>query len=121
MVCSPFSFEQMKTRRSVRANNGQRSCLIGASYCSAPNIMDDLPYLGPMPGNVDILAHFTKRIGAPNTVQNMDPGKFSIFDTYNVVNMLVEDNGLAPCYLFRLGFLSNSVCKILPLALIAMC
>ncbi|TKY50150.1 hypothetical protein E2542_SST27605 [Spatholobus suberectus] len=79
--------------------------------------MDDVPYLGLMPSNVDILVHFTKRSGAPNTIRNVDPNKFSIFDAHNAVNELAEDNdnGLAPCYPFGLGFLSSNVGKILPL------
>ncbi|TKY47585.1 hypothetical protein E2542_SST29645 [Spatholobus suberectus] len=69
------------------------------------NTMDADDYLGPQPGNVDSLVHFTEKSNEPN--KNVDLDKFGIFDTHDVVNELVEDNGLAPCYPFALGFLSN--------------
>ncbi|TKY44574.1 hypothetical protein E2542_SST30851 [Spatholobus suberectus] len=49
--------------------------------------MDDLPYLGPLSGNVDILVHFIEKGDKPNTIHNMDPDKSRIFDARDVVNL----------------------------------
>ncbi|TKY46568.1 hypothetical protein E2542_SST28612 [Spatholobus suberectus] len=77
--------------------------------------MDDAPYMGAKPGNVDILVHFKEKIGQPREIHNVDPDKFEMFDAHDAVYMLAEDEGLPPCYPFSLWLLCGGIGKILPL------
>ncbi|TKY53065.1 hypothetical protein E2542_SST24588 [Spatholobus suberectus] len=79
--------------------------------------MSELPFLGPQPGHVDILVHFVEKGGQPNKIGNVDPDVFSIFDAHDLINLLVKDEGLPPCYPFVLWWRSVNNGKILLLEL----
>ncbi|TKY56016.1 hypothetical protein E2542_SST20443 [Spatholobus suberectus] len=81
--------------------------------CIALDTMANLPYIGSQPSNVDILVHFTKKINQPNKIRNIDLDMFKMFNAHDTVNLLAKDEGLQPCYPFRLW--RNGTSKIIPL------
>ncbi|TKY45123.1 hypothetical protein E2542_SST31410 [Spatholobus suberectus] len=70
--------------------------------------MYEEPYIGPLPGNVDILVHFTKVTSEPNAIRNMDPNRFGVYDAHDAVNQMAKDMRLPLCYPFSaLGYESD--------------
>ncbi|TKY63939.1 hypothetical protein E2542_SST13823 [Spatholobus suberectus] len=93
--------------------------LINMYWPENPDIldtMDDMAYMGPKPGNVDVLVHFMEMKGDPIVIQNVDPDRFDMFDATDSVNMIAEDLGLPPCHRFILWYWSGGSRNILPLA-----
>ncbi|TKY56698.1 hypothetical protein E2542_SST21144 [Spatholobus suberectus] len=77
--------------------------------------MDDMEYMKPEPGNMNILVHFLEKKGDPTAIRNVDLDRFGMFDATDSVNMITDDVGLPPCHPFILWFQCGGNGKILPL------
>ena len=59
------------------------------------NTMDEVEYMGPAPGNVDILVYFTDQQGKPSEIRNVDLDKFGMFNVHDCVNKIAT---MSPFY-----------------------
>ncbi|TKY45161.1 hypothetical protein E2542_SST31448 [Spatholobus suberectus] len=71
--------------------------------------------MGPLPGNVDVLVHFTKVTGEPSAIGNVDPDRFEVCDAHDAVDLMAEDMGLLSSYPFVLWFMKGTIGKFVPL------